>query len=126
MSPMPYSTKRADKATGCLVGIVAFSFSQGVWIPLIPTLLTLGASAMILPMVTAKQMETLRLQQTVRILAQATQEDPTVGNIAIDYLKQVEGQEPKRSALIEKFLNQANLDLGGYPSLPQNSGSVSS
>ncbi|MEO0770146.1 MAG: CHASE2 domain-containing protein [Cyanobacteria bacterium J06649_4] len=93
-----------------VAGIAVFAFTQGYWIPLVPAILTLVGAAMILPVATAKQIESLQLRETINILVNAAQTDPavdpTVGKIAIAYLKQVEGQDPKRLALIENHLKR--------------------
>ena len=91
-------------AVGGLTIIAFGAFTMGWWIPYVPAMLTLLGSAMLLPMATARHIERLQLQQTVRLLVKATEDDRVVGQIAIAYLKQVEGQDPKRLQLIEKYL----------------------
>ncbi|MBT9314008.1 CHASE2 domain-containing protein [Leptothoe spongobia] len=99
-------------ATGSLLGLAIVAFAHGWWIPLVPPLFTLVGAAIILPVATAKHMEMLQLRQTVTILMDTVRDNPLVGEIAIAYLKQVEGQEPARLALIEQCLDQANVKLG--------------
>ncbi len=98
-------------ATVSLVALVALAFVSGWWIPLVPPLLTLLLASTFLPIVTAKQRETLQLQQTVMILADTVRTQPLVGQIAIAYLKQVEGQDPQRRRLIQKSFQQAGIDV---------------
>lgn len=104
-------------AATSLLTITIIAFAQGWWIPLVPALLTLTGTAIILPIATARNIETLQLHQTMKLLHEVMQTDPLVGKIAIAYLKQVEGQEPTNIALIEKYLNlvSSNLEREKHP-----------
>jgi CHASE2 domain-containing sensor protein len=89
--------------TGVGLTLIAyFAFLQGWWIPHIPPLIGLVVAAVSLPIVITRQLEIIQLRQTVKLLVAAIKEQPTAGQIAIEYLKQAEGQE--NQLLIEQAL----------------------
>lgn len=87
-----------------LVGITYLAFLGGWWLPLVPGVLGLLVAAAILPLVVNRELEKMRLQQTVRELMAIAEEQPTAGQIAIEYLKQSENAE--NQALIDSILQQ--------------------
>lgn len=91
-------------AEGGLIGIAYLAFLQGWWIPVVPPLIGLAIAAIILPIVTTKQLEKIQLIKTVELLVAMTEEQPTAGRIAIEYLKQAESSENQAS--IEEILQE--------------------
>ncbi len=92
-------------AGGGLVGIAYLAFIQGFWIPVVPPMIGLVIAAITLPIFAARQLEKIQLSQTVKLLISVTREQPTAGQIAIEYLKQAESQE--NQLLIEKILQES-------------------
>ena len=91
-------------AGGGLIGIVYLAFLQSWWIPVVPPMIGLVVAAVTLPIVTSKQLEKIQLCQTVKLLVAIIKEQPTAGQIAIEYLKQSESQD--NQALIEQMLQE--------------------
>lgn len=87
-----------------LIGITYLAFLSGWWLPLIPGVLGLLVAAATFLFVTARELEKMRLRQTVRELIAIAQEQPTAGQIAIEYLKQSENEE--NQALIKRILQE--------------------
>ncbi|NJR38330.1 MAG: CHASE2 domain-containing protein [Leptolyngbyaceae cyanobacterium CSU_1_4] len=85
-----------------MVGGAYLAFLQGLWLPVVPASLSLAIAAVVLPNVATQQLEKIQLRQTIRLLVSATQQHPTAGRIAIEYLKQSESKENQK--LIEEFL----------------------
>jgi adenylate cyclase len=85
-----------------LLGIAYFAFLQGWWIPVIPLAINLIVAAVVLPIITTKQLEKIQLNQTVKLLLAVSVEQPTAGQIAIEYLKVNESQE--NQLLIEQII----------------------
>jgi CHASE2 domain-containing sensor protein len=76
------------------VSVIAYvTFLYGWWIPLVPSTMALVVSAIILPIVTIKHLEKIKLCQTVQLLVAISKEQPAAGQIAIEYLKQAESEE---------------------------------
>ena len=94
-------------ATGLIVTCY-LAFLQGWWIPVIPAILGLVIASVTLPIFTSKQLDKIQLCQTVELLAVAMKEEPAVGQIAIEYLKQGESQE--NQALINEIIFNISLD----------------
>lgn len=85
--------------------VVAYAaFLGGWWIPVVPAWLGLGIAAIALPIATNRQLEQIQLRQTVELLAAMTEEHPTAGQIAIEYLKQ--GESPEDRAAIERWVRE--------------------
>ncbi|MBD2774106.1 CHASE2 domain-containing protein [Iningainema tapete] len=82
--------------------IAYLAFLQAWWIPVIPPFIGLATAAVTLPIVTIKQLEKIQLRQTVELLIAVTKEQPAVGQIAIEYLKQAESEE--NQALIDRII----------------------
>lgn len=72
--------------------------------PLVPGVLGLLAAAAALPLVANHALEKIRLRQTMRQLMAIAQEQPTAGQIALEYLKQSENEE--NQALIERIIQK--------------------
>ncbi|MDY6785787.1 MAG: CHASE2 domain-containing protein [Cyanobacteriota bacterium] len=89
-------------AGGGLVAVAYGFFLQGSWLPVVPALVGLGISAIALPLATAKQLESIKLYQTVELLVAMTREEPIAGQIAIESLKQ--GESPENQAAIERWV----------------------
>ena len=75
--------------------------------PLVPGVLGLLVAAAALPLVVNHELEKIRLRQTVRQLMAIAQEQPTAGQIAIEYLKQSENEE--NQALIERIIHKGSF-----------------
>jgi|GEM_PF-496786 len=96
---------------GVLVGTTYLAFLQGWWLPVVPSTIGVVIAAVTLPIVTTRQLlEKIQLRQTVKFLVKIAQEKPAVGQIAIEYLKQAEGQENQR--LIEKIFQEEQKSSG--------------
>lgn len=95
---------------GGLMGIAYLAFLQGWWIPVVPPAIALVVAAIVLPIVTSRQLEKIQLCQTVELLVAITREQPAAGQIAIEYLKQSESQE--NQVLIEKMLREWGMENG--------------
>ncbi|NMG07246.1 CHASE2 domain-containing protein [Brasilonema sp. UFV-L1] len=89
---------------GGLIAIAYLAFLQGWWIPTVPSMIGLIIAAGTLPIVTNRQLEKTQLCQTVELLIAISREQPAVGQIALEYLKQAES--PDNQALIEQILRQ--------------------
>lgn len=85
-----------------LISIAYFAFLQSWWIPLIPPSIGLLLSATVLPLFAAKYLEKIQLIQTVKLLIAVSIEQPTAGQIAIEYLKVSESSE--NLILIDKII----------------------
>ncbi|MEO1377770.1 MAG: CHASE2 domain-containing protein, partial [Cyanobacteria bacterium J06635_10] len=83
-------------------------FNIGWWIPVIPPIFGLVIAAIILPFATSRQIERIQLRQIVELLVTAAKEQPAVGQIAIEYLKQGESRE--NQVLIEEIVFNLHLD----------------
>jgi adenylate cyclase len=89
-------------AIAILLVSVYTAFLQGWWLPVVPAGIGLTIAAIVVPNIATRQLEKIQLRQTIRLLVLATQEDPTAGRIAIEYLKLSEKKENQQ--LIEEFL----------------------
>lgn len=95
------------------VGAIAYvAFLHGWWIPLVPSIIGLVVSAITLPIVTTIHLEKIQLRQTVELLVAICKEQPTAGQIAIEYLKQAENQE--NQVFIEQIISNS-LEQLNYP-----------
>ncbi|MCU0552093.1 MAG: CHASE2 domain-containing protein [Leptolyngbya sp. Prado105] len=88
-----------------LVGGCYGALLLGWWLPLVPALLGVWGSVIALLLVTNKQRDHFRFQQTLVFLLQARQDYPTAGRIAIEYLKQSETKE-NQSAIDQQLIEQ--------------------
>jgi len=88
--------------------VTYLAFNIGWWIPVIPPIFGLVIAAIILPFFTSRQIEKIQLRQIVELLVTAAKEQPAVGQIAIEYLKQ--GESKENQALIEKMISQIYLN----------------
>ncbi|MEI2579034.1 CHASE2 domain-containing protein [Scytonema sp. PRP1] len=105
-SPTSIVTAIVIAAVG-LMGTAYLAFLQAWWIPTVPPMIGLVVAAITLPMVTNRQLEKIQLRQTVELLVAISTEQPAVGQIAIEYLKQAESQE--NLAFIEQIISDARL-----------------
>lgn len=105
-SPISILTTVAIAAAG-LMGTAYLAFLQAWWIPAVPPMIGLVVAAITLPIVTNRQLEKIQLRQTVELLVAISSEQPAVGQIAIEYLKQAESQE--NLAFIEQIISHAPL-----------------
>jgi CHASE2 domain-containing sensor protein len=80
-------------ATGGLLGGCYLAFLLGWWVPAVPSLLALLGAAGALWIITNRQRDRLLFQLTLARLLAVQQDYPTVGRIAIEYLKQSETRE---------------------------------
>ncbi len=78
-----------------LLGGCYLAFVLGWWLPLIPSLLALVGASVALFVFMNKQREQLQFRLTLTLLLETYQDYPTIGRIAIEYLKQSESQENK-------------------------------
>ena len=69
------------------------AFVLGWWLPFIPSLLALFGASVAVLVITNKQREQLQFRLTLALLLETYQDSPTIGRIAIEYLKQSESQE---------------------------------
>jgi adenylate cyclase len=106
---LAWRLKAPSKVTLAVIGAIAIlvggtygAFLQGWWLPVAPAGIGLVIAAVLLPAIATRQSENIRLRQTVRLLVAATQDNPTAGQIAIEYLKLSESKENQQ--LIEEFL----------------------
>jgi adenylate cyclase len=90
--------------SGGLMGGCYLSFLVGWWLPIVPALLSLWVAAIVLLVITNKQLDHLRCQYTLTLLLKARQDYPTAGQIAIEYLKQSETKN--NQAFIDRQLNK--------------------
>ncbi|MDJ0594155.1 MAG: CHASE2 domain-containing protein [Pleurocapsa sp. MO_226.B13] len=89
-------------ASSGLLGGCYLAFVWGWWLPFIPSWLVLLGSAIALLVVTNKKRERLQFRFTLALLLETYQDDPALGRIAIEYLKQSESQENR--AFIDRQL----------------------
>jgi CHASE2 domain-containing sensor protein len=80
-------------ASGGLLGTCYLAFLGGWWLPVVPPLLTLLSAAVALSMVTNRQRDRLLFHLTWSRLLAVQKDYPTVGRIAMEYLKQSETRE---------------------------------
>ncbi len=80
-------------ASGGLMGGCYLAFLWGWWVPTVPSLLALLGAAVALWIVTNRQRDRLLFHLTLARLLAIQQDYPTVGRIAIEYLKQSETRE---------------------------------
>lgn len=85
-----------------ILGVCYLGFGMGHWMPLLPGLLGWAIASLTFPLVAVRRLKRVQLQQTVWQLAAIAKEQPTVGQIALEYLKQTESEE--NQALITTFL----------------------
>jgi CHASE2 domain-containing sensor protein len=83
-------------ASGGLLGGCYLAFLVGWWLPAVPSLLALLGAAVALSLVTNRQRDRLLFQLTLARLLIVRQDYPTVGRIAIEYLKESETRENQR------------------------------
>ncbi len=89
-------------AGGGIVAVSFLAFLKGWWIPVIPPLIGVVAAAVSVQICVSKYLEKIQLRETVKLLVALSREQPTEGQIAIEYLKRAESKE--NQALIEKIL----------------------
>jgi adenylate cyclase len=95
------------------IWVIAYiAFLHGWWIPIVPSIIGLVVSAITLPIVTNIHLEKIQLRQTVELLVAISKEQPTAGQIAIEYLKQAESQE--NQVFIQQIISNSFEELN-YP-----------
>lgn len=88
---------------GCALLLVTYlAFLYGWWLPIIPPLLGLIAAAYALGIAIYKRLERLQLRRLIEIILAECATSPTVGRIAIEYIKQSESASVH--ALIEQWI----------------------
>jgi adenylate cyclase len=92
------------------------AFLGGWWVPVIPSLLALLGTAVALAMVTNKQRDRLLFHLTWSRLLAVRQDYPTVGRIAMEYLKQSETKENR--VFMEQQLKREDPESAPLPSHP--------
>jgi len=95
-------------AAGILGSVIIFvtcylAFLAGWWLPLLPGVLGWAVASKTFPLIAARQLRQIELRQTVQELAAIAQDQPAVGQVAIEYLRQSESEE--NQALITTFLS---------------------
>ncbi|EDX82880.1 hypothetical protein S7335_58 [Synechococcus sp. PCC 7335] len=85
-----------------IVGTCYLAFLAGWWLPLLPGILGWAIASTTFPLIAARQLKQIELRQTVQELAAIAQDQPAVGQVAIEYLRQSESEE--NQALITTFL----------------------
>ncbi len=93
-----------------LLGGCYLAFIYGWWLPFIPSWLALLGAAVALLVVTTNQLERLQFRLTLALLLETYQDSPTIGRIAIEYLKQSESQE-NQAFIEQKLLEHSNQAL---------------
>lgn len=96
--------------TGLLLSITWLAFLQGWWIPWVPSILGYGIAAILLAGMTLKQEETWQLQRMVVLLSETARERHLEGTVALEYLKQIEGREPRKRQLLNQWMHQQSCD----------------
>lgn len=87
-----------------LVCLCYIGFLLGWWIPLWPSVIGWVIAAATFPIIATRQLRRAQLARTVRELGAIAQEQPAVGQIALEYLKQTQSEEHQK--LIEIFLKR--------------------
>ncbi|MBE9064079.1 CHASE2 domain-containing protein [cf. Phormidesmis sp. LEGE 11477] len=87
-----------------LLGGSYLSFLAGWWLPLLPGILAWTVAALSFPWLATQQLKQLTLKHTLRQLIKAEAEQPAVGQIALEYLKQTESEE--HQGLINAWLEK--------------------
>jgi adenylate cyclase len=80
-------------ACGGLLAGCYLVFLGGWWVPAVPSLMALLGAAAVLSIVSNRQRDRLIFQRTLSRLLAVQQDYPTVGRIALEYLKQSETRE---------------------------------
>ena len=91
-----------------LIIICYLAFLSGWWLPLVPCLLTLIATAITLIIIRDKQREKLRFNHTLALLLAEYRDSSIKGRIALEYLKQSENRN--NQMLIEKEIKKSPID----------------
>ena len=91
--------------SGCVLGASYLAFLWVWWLPLVPCLLALFTAAIILWFIDNKQRDKMVFKLTLDSLLKTLTDKPTVGRIAIEYLKQSENRENK-ALITEKLLKK--------------------
>lgn len=86
------------------------AFLQGWWIPWFSPLLGAICAALLVAWLRAKRQETWQLQRLVFLLSRLAQDQGLVGNLALEYLKHIEGRDPAKRRAIHQWLNQEEGD----------------
>jgi CHASE2 domain-containing sensor protein len=102
--------------SGGLLGACYLAFLGGWWVPLVPSLLTLLGAAVALSIVTNRQRDRLLFHLTWSRLLAVQQDYPTVGRIAMEYLKQSETKE--NQIFMERQLKREDPELAPLQSHP--------
>jgi adenylate cyclase len=103
-------------ASGGLLGGCYLAFLAGWWVPAVPSLLALLGTAVALAIVTNKQRDRLLFHLTWSRLLTVRQDEPTVGRIAMEYLKQSETKE--NQVFMEQQLKREDPESAPLPSHP--------
>ena len=103
-------------ASGGLLGGCYLAFLAGWWVPAVPSLLALLGVAVVLWIITNRQRDRLLFQLTLARLLAVQQDYPTVGRIAIEYLKQSETRE--NQVFIERQLKVEDPESAPLQSRP--------
>jgi adenylate cyclase len=105
-------------ASAGLLGGCYLAFLAGWWVPAVPSLLALLGAAVALSMVSNSQRDKLLCHLTLSKLLAVQQEYPTVGRIAIEYLKQSETKE--NQVFMERQLRQLKSEEPELAPLPSH------
>lgn len=84
-------------------------FLIGVWLPLLPAMLSWGIATLVFMAMTHQRLKRVQLQQTVQQLITISRKKPAVGQIAIEYLQQTESEE--NQLLIHNLLDRRLPEL---------------
>ncbi len=96
--------------SSCVVGGAYLAFLWAWWLPLIPCLLALFTATIVLSFINNKQRDKMVLKLTLDLLSKILTDKPTVGRIAIEYLKQSENRE--NQVFIDSYL-ATSIKLAG-------------
>ena len=87
------------------LGIFTYqAFLQGWWVPVLPPMLGLFASAIAVTIIANQHLEELQLRRILDLLLLERLSNPTAASIAIQYLKQSESN--KNQALLDRWLRE--------------------
>ena len=81
--------------TGLIIICYLAFLTHSQWIPIIPPLLSLVVSPIIASIAIARELDKLRLQRTFELILESDRDQPAASRLALEYLKQSEGQRDR-------------------------------
>ncbi|MGD1917819.1 MAG: CHASE2 domain-containing protein [Pleurocapsa sp.] len=86
-----------------IIFLTYLTFLQGLWLPVMPMAIAFTVAAILVAIVTQRQLATMQLKETIRQLRIISQEQPVASKVAFELLKQ--GENQKNQELIEQLLS---------------------